>query len=263
MSIGFSIGDIITLMQLTTPTYNDWKKASGDTEILAIFRHQSLVTLPELAMEAPLRPRWHTNGILCHRVPKRSRYAKVWYRNQESSPFLRLPAEIRCMIYEYLLTGKTIYIVSNGGTKYKKCFRCVVYSQGVNPFDARLQCETTRPPFEKCMTFLSVACRQLYKETALLPYKHNTWAFESSYTFLKFIGREGPLPHPHRRSLRSLFLRKLPTEPELKPLIGVKTIWLDCRDWIEKYDVETGQTTDRTEKTPEEVKRLSEEVEWY
>ncbi|KAH8728539.1 hypothetical protein GQ44DRAFT_702441 [Phaeosphaeriaceae sp. PMI808] len=208
-------------------------------------------------MEAPLPPRGHPNGILCHRVQKRSRYAKVWYRNQESSPFLRLPAEIRCMIYGYLLGGNTIYIESRGYTKsHRKCFQCVVYSQGVNPYDAQLQCEETRPPFEKCMTLLNVACRQLYKETALLPYRRNTWAFASRYVFLNFVGPRGPLPPPHRKSLRSLFLRGVPEKPQLKPLIGVKTIWLDCGHWIEKYDVETSQRTHRTEKTTEEVKRL-------
>ncbi|KAF2475956.1 uncharacterized protein BDR25DRAFT_339876 [Lindgomyces ingoldianus] len=214
-------------------------------------------------MEAPLPPRYHPNGIICHRVQKRSRYAKVWYRNQESSPFLRLPAEIRCMIYEHLLGGKTIYVESRDRTAvFRKCFQCVVYRQGVNPFNAQLQCETTRPPFEKCMTLLNVACRQLYKETALLPYRRNTWAFSSRRVFLDFAGSRGPLPSPHRRSLRSLFLRGLPEKPDLKPLIGVKVIWLDCGRWIEKYDVETGQNTHRAEKTTEEIKRLPDGEHW-
>lgn len=33
--------------------------------------------------------------------------------NAKSSPFLRLPPEIRCRIYEYVLGGNTIYIVEN------------------------------------------------------------------------------------------------------------------------------------------------------
>jgi len=106
------------------------------------------------------------------------------------------------------------------------------------------------------MTLLNGACRQLYKETALLPYRRNTWAFAYRHVFLDFVGRRGPLPPPHRKSLRSLFLCELPTKPELKPLISVKTIWLDGGHWIQKYDVETGETTHRTEKTAEEIKRL-------
>lgn len=225
---------------------------------LAILSHQSPAKILALAMQAPLPPRYHPNGIICHRVAKRSRYAKVWYRNQESSPFLRLPAEIRCMIYESLLGGKTIYVKSRpkaDTTLSRKGFQCVVYHQGVNPYDAELQCEKKRPPFEKGMTLLNTVCRQFYKETALLPYKRNTWAFAYRRVFLDFAGPRGPLPPPHRKSLRSLFLLKLPATPELKPLIGVKTIWLDGEHWVEKYNVETGQSTHRTEKTAEEVKR--------
>lgn len=162
------------------------------------------------------------------------------------------------MIYEFLLGGKTIYVKSRpkgDTTLSRKGFQCVVYRQGVNPYDAELQCEKKRPPFEKGITLLNTVCRQLYKETALLPYKRNTWAFAYRRVFLDFAGPRGPLPPPHRKSLTSLFLLKLPATPELKPLIGVKTIWLDGEHWVEKYNVETGQSTHRTEKTAEEVKR--------
>ena len=162
------------------------------------------------------------------------------------------------MIYEYLLGGKTIYVESRpkgDTTLFRGGFQCVIYCQGVNPYDAELQCEKKRPPFEKGITLLNTVCRQLYKETVFLPYKRNTWAFAYRRVFLDFAGPRGPLPPPHRKSLTSLFLLKLPAKPELKPLIGVKTIWLDDGQWVEKYDVETGQSTHRTEKTAEEVKR--------
>ena len=44
---------------------------------LAILSHQSPAEILALAMQAPLPPRYHPNGIICHRVAKRSRYAKV------------------------------------------------------------------------------------------------------------------------------------------------------------------------------------------
>ena len=163
------------------------------------------------------------------------------------------------MIYEYLLGGKTIYVKSRpkgDTTLLREGFQCVVYRQGVNPYDAELQCEKKRPPFEKGITLLNTVCRQLYKETALLPYKRNTWAFQSNRVFKKFATRQDYLPPPHRRSFKSLFLLRLPDKLVLKKLRCLKTIWLDDGHWVEKYDVETGQSTQRTEKTKEEIDKM-------
>ncbi|OSS49745.1 hypothetical protein B5807_05819 [Epicoccum nigrum] len=80
-------------------------------------------------------------------------------RNQEESPLLRLPAELRTKIYEFAIGG---YVIELFESKKKPCYN--VLSQADGHYTA----------FAK-PTVLSEICRQLYKETAFLPYSLNTF----------------------------------------------------------------------------------------
>ena len=40
------------------------------------------------------------------------------------------------------------------------------------------------------VTLLSPACRQLYKETALLPFRLNSWSWDSTYTMERYVLKE-------------------------------------------------------------------------
>ena len=55
------------------------------------------------------------------------------------------------------------------------------------------------------MTLLSPACRQLYHETALLPYTLNAWSFESRHVMERYVMKEKRLPLPQRRAIHTLY----------------------------------------------------------
>ena len=80
-------------------------------------------------------------------------------RNEAESSLLRLPAELRNKIYEYAVGGHVIELISS---KKKPHYKMLSQANGhytalANP------------------TVLSKICRQLHKETALLPYSLNTF----------------------------------------------------------------------------------------
>jgi hypothetical protein len=79
---------------------------------------------------------------------------------------LRLPPELRSRIWEYVLAGHTPRSVD------------------VNPGRARIM--RMIPSRDKCMHGMDLlrTCRQIYAETALLPYKTNIFSF-SPYTNIK------------------------------------------------------------------------------
>jgi hypothetical protein len=111
---------------------------------------------------------------------------------------LRLPGEIRNAIYEYALGGKTIHIdyETYRTTKSNKIhevtpvfkYYCTVYDKKpTNPFNAASQ------PYRKSTTSftpLNNVCRQLYQETAVLPYKLNMICFGSHNIMFNFLFME-------------------------------------------------------------------------
>jgi hypothetical protein len=80
--------------------------------------------------------------------------------NNQDAPLLRLPPEIRCRIWEYVLGGMTL--------------RSATFRLNDRRFTERMV-----PPFSERMANISPrrTCRQIYTETALLPYKSNIFNF--------------------------------------------------------------------------------------
>ncbi|KAF3035446.1 hypothetical protein E8E12_005300 [Didymella heteroderae] len=153
-------------------------------------------------------------------LPKRSREVQLWSTNQSKSPFLRLPEEVRTRIYGYALGGQTITI---GYETYRRMetvgeppkivpsfrYACAVYSErNINPFGNQL-------PFVKVVykyTPLNNICRQLYYETAKLPFTLNTIAFSTHNVMFNFFYREQRLSREQRDAITSITLQKeLPT----------------------------------------------------
>ncbi|KAF2795816.1 hypothetical protein K505DRAFT_191384, partial [Melanomma pulvis-pyrius CBS 109.77] len=77
-------------------------------------------------------------------------------RNQRESPFLRLPTEIRRIIYEFALGGKHYTTGKKLGRKLPNS----KFLAGPHP-----------------LALLSV-CQQIYDETALLPFSVNSFSFQ-------------------------------------------------------------------------------------
>jgi hypothetical protein len=80
-------------------------------------------------------------------------------RNQQSSPLLRLPAEIRNTIYEYVLGGESWHYLTYIGVRLS--------------LKRRLSKDDERPEKEPHFLALFKTCRQLQAETKLLPFKLN------------------------------------------------------------------------------------------
>jgi hypothetical protein len=81
-------------------------------------------------------------------------------KNNQDAPLMRLPPEIRCRIWEYVLTGKTLRSVR-------------LDLKGGRTVDWMI------PPMSERTHGMDLlrTCRQIYTETALLPYKSNTFTF--------------------------------------------------------------------------------------
>lgn len=127
---------------------------------------------------------------------------------------------MRAQIYAYVLGGKTIIIgyetyrhleAVNEPVKVVPTFRycCAVYSErNVNPFG-------NQPPFINVTskyTPLNTICRQLYYETATLPFSLNTLAFSTHNVMFNFLYLEQRLSRDQCDAITSITLQnELPT----------------------------------------------------
>ncbi|CAN9355968.1 unnamed protein product [Alternaria alternata] len=96
--------------------------------------------------------RFHENGLI-NVERKTGKYFKIARENQQDSPLLRLPPELRCLVFEYALGGNTYMI------RYHRTSKAVK--------------NTTVA--KHALALLSV-CRQIFAETALLPFSLNTFS---------------------------------------------------------------------------------------
>lgn len=81
---------------------------------------------------------------------------------------------------------------------------CAVYSQqGVNPFKKQLPYVNVTYRY----TPLNNVCRQLYNETATLPYTLNTLAFSTHNTLFNFLFLEQRLSREQRNAITSITLQ--------------------------------------------------------
>ncbi|KAF2192808.1 hypothetical protein K469DRAFT_621457 [Zopfia rhizophila CBS 207.26] len=189
------------------------------------------------------------NGLRNKCIPEGSKEAKIFEHNQKMSPLLRLPGELRNHIYELILGGKVIYIQyqtyeSQGWNPIKETykstiprfrFHCTVFNQPVKlpsivfpEFAPQMQGKG-----EEGFTLLNGVCRQLYNDTAVLPYELNAWVF-SSYTALEnFILHRKALPRSHRKAITDLVVPfTLPSESLVDYMGGLQSVYLVE---IEKY----------------------------
>jgi hypothetical protein len=170
-----------------------------------------------------------------------------WERNQRLSPLLRLPPELRNRIYELVLDVGQIHVcfkrwehkarVRNGQRYYETSeggFYCRILDRDQNPWrdrDPRPRKQHQQPSDRsgppRGMTLLSPVCRQLYHETALLPFRLNAWSFDSLHTMDRYIMKEKRLPLAQRRAMRLLYSQTVLPTPVEKYLGGLEVIVLE------------------------------------
>ncbi|KAF2118248.1 hypothetical protein BDV96DRAFT_597106 [Lophiotrema nucula] len=153
--------------------------ASGNCKISTVIDPNARVTKVH-------KPKKRRDGLLNTKIPVRSDLMKIAKGNSETSPLLRLPGEIRNMIWVYALGGHRINVLENDN----------VVSHTSRLIDAPNDSAASSPTFQ-----LPQVCRQLYAETALLPYQLNTFALKNT---ISKSGWVKSLCAAQRRSITSL-----------------------------------------------------------
>lgn len=135
--------------------------------------------------------------------------------------FLTLPAEIRLQIYEHVIGTHIIHvrmkwsgICTPSGFSYS-CLDNL--SSLLEPLESTVH--THFVPLGTNFRYLNETCRQIHGETACLPFKNYTWAFESVFTLDQWVSMKScvsverkrcvrrvavPTPGPYRSSERVL-----------------------------------------------------------
>ena len=154
-------------------------------------------------------------------------------QHNASSPLLKLPLEIKNLIYKYSFGGHLIHIIQNpekGGPKFKNtiCRALISEEEAQENFEA----ETTHPwyapvnegrhnlcrfqkkgrsPVEEGrpeVFNLSAlrCCRQMYNEAHHIPYSKNTFSCDDPETLRNFVVSLAQGNHGNHLAVRSLFL---------------------------------------------------------
>ncbi|ORY10658.1 hypothetical protein BCR34DRAFT_566509 [Clohesyomyces aquaticus] len=164
--------------------------------------------------------------------------AILWNVNQSSSPFLHLPAEVRNLVYE-LVFGKGQILVNYqtyqwvtkaiGGKESYELVKVFKYRYTVYPMSADLINGTHIKGIaaSKVFTPMNLVCRQLWYETATLPFKLNRWLFTTHQLMMNFLWFEKKLQRHQRRSMATMFVAsQLPSKTMVQWMGGLKKIYL-------------------------------------
>ncbi|KAH6668130.1 hypothetical protein F5X68DRAFT_216776 [Plectosphaerella plurivora] len=201
-------------------------------------------------------------GVLGSQPDLGSAEAELWETNQKTSPLLCLPPEIRNRIYELVLANHRIHVLHTPlpkktgvapGETPRGGFHCIILHRRANPFGPdKLK---ARHVLARGLTLLSPVCRQLYHETALIPYATGTWSFASPGLMERYLLLERRLPVLQRRAVRRLVVRGIQGNGTLSRrmrlyLGGLEVVWFwePRNGWVEErvwkeIDVEDGIKT--------------------
>jgi len=97
----------------------------------------------------------------------------------------------------------------------------------------------TRAP--QRITLLSNVCRQLYVETAVLPFRLNAWSFENSRLMERYVQTEKRLTAQQRRAVQTLVVREALPKAMENRFAGLKTIVRRDGNKLETEPVDLGR----------------------
>lgn len=115
-------------------------------------------------------------------------------QNQQQSPLLRLPAELRNKIFAYTLGGKTFKIIPG-----------------------YYDIPTMNATNSKYALALLQVCRQIYAETTLLPFSINTFSASSPHSLKRWVERLHPARAQSITWIRLKFRREVCDGSYLSP----------------------------------------------
>ncbi|KAF2438929.1 hypothetical protein P171DRAFT_423404 [Karstenula rhodostoma CBS 690.94] len=176
------------------------------------------------------------------RIQANSAQSQVWSANQTSSPLLRLPANVRRSIFEYVLGGNSIefgfvtYLVHKTADRKNVHIPYFQYTSNVYPSGPLgIQCNPFHgaplplhsDPDTMGMTLLNGVCRQLYCETYTVPYALNDFYFNSGNALFNFLVKEDRLQPQQRQAIESIVvLHTLPSQSVLDKLPNLQQVRL-------------------------------------
>ncbi|KAI4661643.1 uncharacterized protein J4E78_004432 [Alternaria triticimaculans] len=141
-------------MHLTDPVHEEMMAIQK----LAALSITNQVEQAEAISQGKLRLNNNGDGML-DATPPATDVIAITHRNSVSSPLLRLPAEVRNKIFAYVNSGLHIFMRAGHGEKPTILIKNS--TQAVAP--------PKYPPYRT----LQCTCRQVYNETALLPFSTN------------------------------------------------------------------------------------------
>ncbi|CAK7222853.1 hypothetical protein SBRCBS47491_005005 [Sporothrix bragantina] len=188
---------------------------------------------------------------------------ELWHRNADESPLLRLPPELRNRIYGLVLTVGQIHVRYRPWRHRKPSPNKTTMTRSTSPPSSASTSDDTSDasgefyavaldvdqdawskkacrsykkassrkstPLPDALTPLAAVCRQLYCETAALPFALNAWSFESARVMERYLLREKRLTLLQRRAMAVLIVSDdLPSRAMEKYLGGLRAVvWKD------------------------------------
>ncbi|KAH9225385.1 hypothetical protein K456DRAFT_1809545, partial [Colletotrichum gloeosporioides 23] len=140
-------------------------------------------------------------GILGYLPEQGSKEAELYALNASTSPLLLLPPEIRNKIYALLLAHRRIHVL-HAPRAHPPKFHCLTLRASANPWAHK-----RRHVLSRGMTLLAGVCKQLYRETDLIPYRECVWSWGSVAVMERFLVAERRLGWVQRRVLREVCVK--------------------------------------------------------
>ncbi|CAK7268843.1 hypothetical protein SEPCBS119000_003266 [Sporothrix epigloea] len=233
--------------------------------------------------------RHRARPVLCEPIPD-TLECEIWHRNVDKSPLLRLPPELRNRIYDLVLNVGQIHIrhrpwrlrkaaqksaplspVESSGVCGK--FYAVALDADKDAWSKKTcrsfskQSSKTPVPLPDALTPLGAVCRQLYAETAALPFSLNAWSFENSGIMERYLLREKRLTLFQRRAMAVLIVSvfdDLPSRAMENYLGGLRAIiWKDGKTF-QRWDLASAAEWQRlVESTKHRATASSSRGAWH
>ncbi|KAF5494615.1 hypothetical protein CGCS363_v009170 [Colletotrichum siamense] len=145
-------------------------------------------------------------GILGYLPEQGSKEAELYALNASTSPLLLLPPEIRNKIYALLLAHRRIHVL-HAPRAHPPKFHCLTLRASANPWAHK-----RRHVLSRGMTLLAGVCRQLYRETDLIPYREFLHSINVKYNTFMFRIAAQIFKLPHVSTIRRLASRIIVTK---------------------------------------------------
>jgi hypothetical protein len=126
----------------------------------------------------------------------------ITVHNERASPLLRLPAELRIQIYEYVLGNRVVHVRMNWtDTRIPSGFLYTCHNDTQPLLTKASSLRKNAVPFGPEVGAFAHTCRLIQRETACLPFTLYTWAFETAYTLDQWIKVDTGIPAQHKHAL--------------------------------------------------------------